>query len=153
MSAVVSFWNIESIHASWQNSSFCLAGSWKRSCRNFAFYNHRTNCRGGVWAPTLLSQPFLELYGENIWVAVRRVCISIAKNPSIIGVLRLGCGSITVLQHCLALVPSFSLAPLIFFFCLWYLMLVWLLLVSGGHEHYADEWSESDRDYRIGVSR
>lgn len=25
------------------------------------------------------------------------------------------------------------------FFCLWYLMLVWLLLVNGWHEHYADE--------------
>lgn len=39
----------------------------------------RTNCRGRVFAPTLLSQPFLELYGENIWAAVS-VCISVAKS-------------------------------------------------------------------------
>lgn len=60
----------------------------------------RTNCRGKVFAPTLLSQPFLELYGENIWVAVS-VCIFISplQNPSIIGVIRLGRGSVTVLQH------------------------------------------------------
>lgn len=39
-------------------------------------------------------------------------------NPSKIGVIRLGHGSVTILQHCLALMPGFSLAPLIFFLSL-----------------------------------
>lgn len=53
---------------------------------------------------------------ENIWLAVRHVCVSIATNinPSIIRVIRLGHGSVSIPEHCLSLVPAFSLAPLIF---------------------------------------
>lgn len=117
MSAVVSFRNMESIHAViLAKHFFCSAGRWKRSCRNLAFSNCRTNCRGRVCAPAQPTFPGA-VWKEHMGDCQTCLCLH-CINPSIKGVIRFGHGSVTILQHFLVLVPAFSLAPLIFFLSL-----------------------------------